>query len=106
MASKTATVMVRVEPELKEQAEHILNELGFSASAAINSFYRQIVRHKGFPYQVTLDMPTARDEMEKAAFDAMMEKGLEQAKAGQGYSVEEAFAILREELPLPAQKGA
>lgn len=40
--------------------------------------------------------PLARDEMTKAAFDEMMRESMEQAKAGQGIPVEEAFAVLRE----------
>jgi predicted transcriptional regulator len=37
----------------------------------------------------------ARDEMDAAAFDAMMQRGLEEAKAGKGVPLEEAFAILQ-----------
>ena len=40
---KSANVTVRVEPDVKEKAEAILNELGIPTSTAINMFYRQIV---------------------------------------------------------------
>ena len=43
MAIKSSNVAARVEPELKEQAEAILSNLGIPASTAINMFYRQIV---------------------------------------------------------------
>lgn len=36
----------------------------------------------------------ARDEMDTAAFDNMMEKSLAQAKAGQGFPLDEAFSLL------------
>lgn len=42
--------------------------------------------------------PVARDEMDAATFDAMMDEGFEQAKAGQGLPLEEAFS--------PLHKGA
>lgn len=38
---------------------------------------------------------TARDEMSKAEFDAMMEEGLAQAQAGQGVTLDECFRRLR-----------
>lgn len=42
MATKTSNVTARVEPEVKEQAETILSDLGIPVSTAINIFYRQI----------------------------------------------------------------
>ncbi len=43
MATKSANVLARVEPEVKEQAEAILSKLGIPASVAINALY------PGFP---------------------------------------------------------
>lgn len=37
---------------------------------------------------------TARDTMTTKQFDAMMEKGLSQAKAGQGMDLEDAFSAI------------
>ena len=37
---------------------------------------------------------TTRDTMTTSQFDAMMEEGLKQAKAGQGMDLEEAFASI------------
>jgi addiction module RelB/DinJ family antitoxin len=36
--SKTTSIFTRVEPEIKEQAEMVLNKLGISMSNAINIF--------------------------------------------------------------------
>ena len=41
MATKTANVLARVEPEVKEEAESILNQLGIPASVVINMLYKQ-----------------------------------------------------------------
>ena len=38
MAAKTANVMARVKPEVKERAEAIFTQLGIPASTAINMF--------------------------------------------------------------------
>ena len=40
--AKSANVYARIEPEIKEQAEMILNALGIPASNAITMFYKQI----------------------------------------------------------------
>ena len=42
MASKTANLYARIEPDVKEQAENILSALGIPVSGAINMFYKQI----------------------------------------------------------------
>ena len=54
MAQKTATLYARIEPDVKEQAEAILSELGVPASNAINMFYKQIIMHRGLPFEVRL----------------------------------------------------
>ena len=96
MAVKTANVLVRVEPDVKEQAEAIMARLGVSASTVINMLYKQIIMTRSIPFSLSIpDTPMARDEMSTAAFDAMMSEGLAQAKAGQGLPPEEAFNILR-----------
>ena len=95
MAVKTANVLARVEPDVKEQAESILNMLGVPASTVINMLYKQIIMTRGIPFPLTLpSVPVSRDEMDAAVFDNMMERGLKQAKAGQGMSLEDAFAEL------------
>ena len=95
MAAKTATVLARVEPEVKEQAEAIMAKLGVPASTVINMLYKQIIMTRSIPFSLSLPhVPVARDEMGTAAFDAMMSEGLAQAKAGQGLPLNEAFSLL------------
>ena len=48
--AKSANLYVRIEPELKEQAESILGALGIPASNAITMFYKQIVLQLGMPF--------------------------------------------------------
>ena len=95
MATKTANVLARVEPGVKEQAEAILAKLGVSASTVINMLYKQIIMTRGIPFSLTVpDVPIARDEMDASAFNAMLGEGLAQAKAGQGLPLGEAFSLL------------
>ena len=46
MATKTANVLARVEPEVKEKAESIMAQLGVPASTVINMLYKQIILTK------------------------------------------------------------
>ena len=95
MAAKTANVLARVEPDVKEQAEAIMAKLGVPASTVINMLYKQIIMTQSIPFPLSLPQaPIARDEMDTATFDAMMEEGLSQAKAGQGLPLDEVVKQL------------
>ena len=100
MAIKSSNVMARVEPEVKEQAEAILADLGIPASTAINMFYRQIVLWNGLPFRpaVPARRPLARDEMTAKEFNARMAEGYAQAKADDAAPMEEVFDRLIGEL--------
>lgn len=86
----------RVEPDVKEQAEGILDQLGIPASVVINALYKQIIYRNGIPFSLILPTaPVARDEMTDAEFHAMMQAGLEDAKADRSRPASEVFAELR-----------
>lgn len=100
MATRTANVTARVEPEIKEQAEAVMERLGLPVSTAINMFYRQIILWNGLPFRPSIpySAPKALDEMSKEEFDAKLSRGLEQAKAGEGVQADEFFDSLKEEI--------
>lgn len=99
MATRSANVNVRVEPDIKEQAEAILAKLGVSASAFINMTYRQVILHNGIPFPVTVPaMPKTCASMTDAEFNAMMAEGLRQAKAGESVPAMDAFNNIMERL--------
>ncbi|MBQ6569780.1 MAG: type II toxin-antitoxin system RelB/DinJ family antitoxin [Clostridia bacterium] len=52
--AKTSNLYARIEPEVREQAEAILSALGIPASSAVNIFYKQIILHRGLPFDVVL----------------------------------------------------
>ena len=95
MATKTANVNSRMELEIKQQAEAILERLGIPRSVAIDMYYRQIIAHNGIPFRVAMpkEIP-ARDSMTDDEFNHMMAIGLQQAKDGETLTLEEAFAGL------------
>ncbi len=99
MAAKTANVTARIQPNIKEQAEAILERLGIPVSVFIDMTYRQVIMRDGVPF--SLDIPdklTTRDILTKPEFDTMMQTGLTQAKRDDSISVDEAFNQLRTEI--------
>ena len=52
--AKTVNMCVRVDPELKAQAEIILEQLGMNMNGTINMFLTQIVREKRVPLNLSL----------------------------------------------------
>ena len=98
MATKTANVTARVQPEIKQKAEEILDRLGVPVSVLIDSLYRQIIMTNSIPYSFSIPTLPTRDSITAEQFDVMMAEGLKQAKAGQGMNLEDAFSKIRENL--------
>jgi len=99
MAAKTANVTARIQPNIKEQAEAILERLGIPVSVFIDMTYRQVIMRDGIPF--SLDIPDkliTRDTLTKTEFDTMMQTGFIQAKKDHSVSVEEAFEQLKAEI--------
>ena len=99
MAVKTANVTARIQPNIKEQSEAILDRLGIPVSVFIDMTYRQVIMRDGVPF--SLDIPdkfATRDSITKADFDTMMQTGLSQAKRNDSVSVDEAFEQLKAEM--------
>ena len=53
MASSPVT-NIRIDPDLKEQANAVFEELGLTLSTAVNVFLRAVVREGGMPFDVKL----------------------------------------------------
>ena len=90
--TRTANVFARVEPEVKEQAEQVLDRLGIPMSNAVGMFLRQIVLQRGIPFEMKLpayEEPVAYGSLTKEQFNTEIEKGMEDIKAGRVYSADE-----------------
>ena len=98
MARKSANVTARVQPEIKQQAEEILDKIGLPVSVLIDTLYRQIIMTGSVPYSLALPKLPTRDGLANGQFDAMMEKGYNQAKSGEGLSIDKAFTKIRESI--------
>lgn len=98
MAVKTANVNLRIQYDIKQKAEKILESLGIPRSVAVDMYYRQIIAHNGIPFVVTLppSVPVRKD-MTDEQFNKMMSVGLKQAKENDSFDIEDVFAELEQE---------
>ncbi|MDR3336707.1 MAG: type II toxin-antitoxin system RelB/DinJ family antitoxin [Treponema sp.] len=51
--AQTALIQVRVDAELKKEADALLNNLGLDASTAVRVFFKQMIAKKGIPFPIT-----------------------------------------------------
>ena len=100
--AKTANLYARIEPEVKEQAESILETLGIPASNAINMFYKQIILQRGLPFDVKIPKSRLLDisEMTESQMDKELEKGYDDMKTGRIKSAKTTFADIRKDYDL------
>ena len=56
--SSTTNICVRIDTELKAQAEALFSDLGMNLSTAITVFIRQAVRENRIPFEITRDRPS------------------------------------------------
>lgn len=67
MAARTDTSMtIRMDKQVKKEAQKIFSALGMDMTTAINVFLRQVIRFRGFPFDVRLGTP-----IEKPSAEAM-----------------------------------
>lgn len=78
----TTNVTIRMDTELKKQAEALLNELGMNMTTAITVFTKQLVRDGCFPFTPDVRVP---NEETRAALEEVsaMEKD---PNIGKGYT--------------------
>jgi DNA-damage-inducible protein J len=62
----TTTINTRIDSGLKEQATKILDSLGMRPSTAISLFFKQIVLHRGIPFDIRLPNKLTMQAMKDA----------------------------------------
>ncbi|MDY3868706.1 MAG: type II toxin-antitoxin system RelB/DinJ family antitoxin [Pyramidobacter sp.] len=91
MAAKADTSMtIRMNREIKQEAQEIFSALGMDMTTAINVFLRQAIYFRGFPFDVRLGEPNAET---CAAFEEG-ERMLHDPAAPRFSSVDALFADL------------
>lgn len=88
--ARTSSVFARVDPEIKEQAEKVLDQLGIPMSSAIGLFLRQVVLQRGIPFDMRLPQskPLSIGVLSEEEFNAEIERGLTDLTTGKVVSAD------------------
>jgi len=65
--AKEATLQVRMDAELKEQAEALYRDMGTSFAEAVRIFAKQSIQQNGMPFVVTANRKSNYDRLSKYA---------------------------------------
>jgi addiction module RelB/DinJ family antitoxin len=99
---KSSNIMTRVEPEIKERAEAVLNQLGISMSTAMSMYLRQIAMQRKIPFEPAL--PDARtialSALTDEEFNALMDSAAQSYASGKCASLEDFKKELSKEIGL------
>lgn len=55
----TVNMSIRMDTELKKQAETMFADMGLNMTTAMNMFLRQVVRQGKIPFEIATDIPNA-----------------------------------------------
>ena len=91
MAGTTTNISIRMDTDLKTQADAFFAELGMNLSTAFNIFVRQSLREGRIPFDVSLNYPN------KETIAAMLEaERIAKDSSVKGYAdLDELFADLK-----------
>lgn len=95
--SKTENVFIRVEPQVKENAEAIFEELGISMSNAVGIFLHQVILNHGFPFELKIpyEKPIAFDSLSDQEVEQLFEEAMQEYKEGKVLSEKNVRSILK-----------
>ena len=65
MATKTANLNIRMDPELKDEVQQILDALGLSTTEAVRAYFKQIQLHKGIPFALRIPNATTHQAIKE-----------------------------------------
>ncbi len=95
---KTATLNLRINPEIKKNADEVLSALGLSMTAAINIYLTQIALRGAIPFDIALPQPPKSinaDRMTAQELKASIDEGLEDIGSGNTVPAENFFNNFR-----------
>ncbi len=96
---KTATLNLRVNPNVKKRAEEVLTRLGIPMSTAVDMYLNQISLTGGIPFAVTIPNAPAvlnADLMTSEEIHTKLQEGYDDVKAGRLQDAVSAFTKFRE----------
>lgn len=96
---KTATLNLRVNPVIKQNAERVLKQLGIPMATAVDMFLRQVAITNSIPFK--LEIPMAPPELildgkSSEEIKALLRKGIEERENGEVYRIEDVLKLPKE----------
>lgn len=97
---RTSNIYIRVEPDIKQQAEAVLEKLGIPMSNAVSIFLRQVIMQNGLPFEVKIPdkKPLVLTNLSKEEFNQEMLKAHNDFENGRTYNLEEVENELKREI--------
>lgn len=95
--ARTSNIFARVEPNVKDEAESVLNQLGIPMSNAIGMFLRQIILQRGIPFEMKLpqNKPLSYTSLTDDQFNKEIEDALADIAEGRVISTEKVIENMR-----------
>jgi len=84
-------ISIRMDEELRKEADIILAELGLNMSSAVNIFIKQLVRQGGLPFTPMLESRQTLDNRRRERLDSLM------SFASRNKRIESNYTFEREE---------
>ncbi len=88
-APKTSTFQMRINPEIKSEAERIFSQCGLTLTDAVNVFLQQTLNIGGMPFIVTSDSKEALRNQAIAILMSEIQKGRDSVKSESDWVSEE-----------------
>jgi len=92
---KTATLNIRISPDVKSSAESVLSQLGVPMATAVDMFLKQVSLTGGIPFPITLPKASDRintDKMSASQIRKLIYEGLDDIENGRTRPAKEVFA--------------
>ena len=105
---KTVTMNLRVNPNLKQQAEDVLKQLGVPMATAVDIYLHQIILTGGIPFSVSLPKVPTAFEAGAMVTEQLRQKGRDGAAGSDVKTIKQKQASvekilrMRDESPFPA----
>lgn len=87
-----ARISFRTDPKLKEDATKVLADMQLDLTTAFNLFLDQVVKQNKLPFEVTNE---TAEQKELRELRASVERGVLQARAGEGIDARDYLAQLK-----------
>ena len=75
-----AQINIRIDDNLKNEAEILLNDMGLNMSTAVNMFIKQIVKKRSIPFEITAKIDPFWNEFNQAH----LKRAIADLNAGRG----------------------